>query len=159
MENKIEKTERQSEKKRHSKQLLVGVISLGCDKNRVDSEIMLSFLSQAGYRFTSDPSIADIIIINTCGFIASARDESMDAISEMIQYKSADKGRCKRLIVTGCMPQRWSNEMREEFPEVDVFLGIDQYFSSVIKYLLSFYVYQKQIRKSHQTIQNVRCDE
>ena len=114
-------------KKKAPKALLVGVISLGCDKNRVDSEVMLTYLSQAGYRFTSDPSIADIIIVNTCGFIASARDESMDAIAEMVEYKNPEKGRCKRLVVTGCMPQRWSNEMREDFPEVDVFLGIDQY--------------------------------
>ena len=109
------------------KSLLVGVISLGCDKNRVDSEVMLTYLSNAGYRFTSDPANADILIVNTCGFIASARDESMDAIAEMATYKEQGKGRCKRLVVTGCMPQRWSNEMREEFPEVDVFLGIDQY--------------------------------
>ncbi len=109
------------------KSLLVGVISLGCDKNRVDSEVMLTYLSNAGYRFTSDPANADILIVNTCGFIASARDESMEAIAEMAAYKEEGKGRCKRLVVTGCMPQRWSNEMREEFPEVDIFLGIDQY--------------------------------
>lgn len=117
--------EKTTEKKQNISSLLVGIISLGCDKNRVDSEVMLTYLSNAGFRFTSDPANADIIIINTCGFIASARDESMEAISEMAAYKQ--NGRCKRLVVTGCMPQRWSNEMREEFPEVDIFLGIDQY--------------------------------
>ncbi len=105
--------------------MLVGVISLGCDKNRVDTELMLTFLQQAGYGFTSDPSKADIIIINTCGFIANARKESMDTIVEMIEYKKL--GTCKRLIVTGCMPQRWLKDMRKDLPEVDVFLGIDQY--------------------------------
>ena len=105
--------------------MLVGVISLGCDKNRVDTELMLTFLQDAGFRFTSDPSKADIIIINTCGFISSARQESMDTIEEMIEYKKM--GTCKRLVVTGCMPQRWLKEMQQDLPEVDIFLGIDQY--------------------------------
>lgn len=105
--------------------MLVGVISLGCDKNRVDTELMLTFLQEAGYGFTNDPSKADIIIVNTCGFIASARTESMDTIEEMIEYKQA--GTCKRLVVTGCMPQRWLKEMQHDLPEVDIFLGIDQY--------------------------------
>ena len=105
--------------------LLVGVISLGCDKNRVDTELMLTFLSEAGYGFTSDPSKADIIIINTCGFIYNARKESMETIEEMIEYKKT--GVCKKLVVTGCMPMLWLKEMREELPEVDIFLGIDQY--------------------------------
>lgn len=105
--------------------MLVGVISLGCDKNRVDTELMLTFLSDAGYDFTNDPSKADIIIINTCGFIASARNESMETIEEMIEYKKM--GTCKKLVVTGCMPQRWLKEMQKDLPEVDIFLGIDQY--------------------------------
>lgn len=105
--------------------MLVGVISLGCDKNRVDTELMLTFLKDANYKFTSDPSKADIIIINTCGFISTARKESMDTIEEMIEYKKL--GTCKKLIVTGCMPQKWLSEMRKELPEVDVFLGIDEY--------------------------------
>lgn len=109
------------------KDMLVGVISLGCDKNRVDSEIMLTYLSNAGYKFTSDPANADILIVNTCGFIKSAREESMEAINEMIEFRKNPNARCQRLIVTGCMPQKWSTEMREEFPEVDIILGIDQY--------------------------------
>lgn len=129
-----------------NKSLLVGIISLGCDKNRVDSENMLTYLSQAGYRFTSDPAIADIIIVNTCGFIASARDESMDAINEMVEYKKPGKGRCKKLVVTGCMPQRWSNEMREDFPEVDIFLGIDQY-PDIVKILESSFAKKTKIVK------------
>ena len=100
-----------------SKSMLVGVISLGCDKNRVDSEVMLTYLSDAGYKFTSDPANADILIVNTCGFIASARDESMEAINEMSEFRKDPNARCQRLVVTGCMPQRWSDQMREEFPK------------------------------------------
>lgn len=112
-------------KNNQEKKLLVGVISLGCDKNRVDTEHMLTYLAEGGYGFTSDPSKANIIIINTCGFISNARKESMDAIIEMSEYKRI--GTCKKLIVTGCMPQLWLNDMRKELPEVDIFLGIDQY--------------------------------
>lgn len=132
MANKKEKEIKTTEsdvlnvKKISQKSLLVGIISLGCDKNRVDAEIMLTYLRDAGFKFTSDPANADIIIINTCGFISKARDESMEAINEMSEYRSNPNARCKRLIVTGCMSQKWSNEMREEFPEVDIFLGIDQ---------------------------------
>lgn len=108
-----------------NEKMKVGVVSLGCDKNRVDTELMLTFLRNAGYSFTPDPAEAQIIIINTCGFISSARKESMDTIVEMSEYKK--QGSCKRLIVTGCMPQLWLKEMREELPEVDIFLGIDQY--------------------------------
>lgn len=124
-----------SSSKHKHKALHVGLISLGCDKNRVDSEIMLTYLRDAGYKFTSNAANADILIVNTCGFIKSARTESMDTINEMSEYRKNPKARCKRLIVTGCMPQKWSNEMREEFPEVDVFLGIDQYpdIANIIK--------------------------
>lgn len=136
--------EKTTEKKQNINSMLVGIISLGCDKNRVDSEIMLTYLSNAGFRFTSDPANADIIIINTCGFIASARDESMEAITEMAAYKQ--NGRCKRLVVTGCMPQKWSSEMREEFPEVDIFLGIDQY-PEIVKILESSFSKSSRIVK------------
>ncbi len=110
-----------------NKKLNVGVISLGCDKNRVDTEHMLSYLQEAGFSFTSDAKRADIIIINTCGFIKASRDESYDTIVEMIAHRK--KGRCKRLIVTGCMPQKdeWLQQMRKDLPEVDVFLGINEY--------------------------------
>ena len=105
----------------------VGVISLGCDKNRVDSEIMLTYLSEAGYKFTSDASNADVLIVNTCGFIETARSESMDTIAEMVEYRRNPKYRCKRLVVTGCLPQRWSANILNEFPEVDIILGVDHY--------------------------------
>lgn len=132
--------------KKKRKTMLVGVISLGCDKNRVDAEIMLTYLRDAGYKFTSDPANADILIVNTCAFIATARDESMETISEMTEFRSNPAYRCQRLIVTGCMPQKWSNEMREEFPEVDIFLGIDQY-PDIVKIIEASFEKNKKIVK------------
>ena len=132
--------------KKNYRSKLVGVISLGCDKNRVDSEIMLTYLRDAGYKFTSDASIADIIIINTCGFIKNARNESMDTINEMSEFRRNPNARCQRLIVTGCMPQKWSNEMREEFPEVDIILGIDQY-PDIVKIIEASFEKNKKIVK------------
>ncbi len=132
--------------KKQYKSKLVGVVSLGCDKNRVDSEIMLTYLRDAGYKFTSDASIADIIIVNTCGFIKNARNESMDTINEMSEFRRNPNARCQRLIVTGCMPQKWSNEMREDFPEVDIFLGIDQY-PDIVKIIDASFEKNKKIVK------------
>ena len=133
-------------KKKPTNSMIVGMISLGCDKNRVDAEIMLTYLRDAGFKFTSDPANADIIIVNTCGFISKARDESMEAINEMSEYRKDPKARCKRLIVTGCMPQKWSGEMREEFPEVDAFLGIDQY-PQIVKIIETSFEKNKKIVK------------
>ena len=104
---------------------LIGVVSLGCDKNRVDTETMLTYLSQAGFGFTSDPKEANVIIINTCAFIAKARKEAVDTIDEMLEYKK--KGKCEKIIVTGCMPQKYLPELKKEFPSVDCFLGFDDY--------------------------------
>lgn len=127
-DTKVKMTESATKRKKSIERIMnVGVISLGCDKNRVDSEIMLTYLSEAGFKFTSDASNADIIVVNTCGFIETARTESMDAIAEMIEYRKNPKYRCKRLIVTGCLPQRWSANILNEFPEIDIILGIDSY--------------------------------
>jgi ribosomal protein S12 methylthiotransferase len=104
------------------KEQQIGVISLGCSKNRVDTELMLGKLGEAGYRFTADPAEADIILINTCGFIESAKQESIDTILEMAQYKQ--KGKLKALIVTGCLSGRYQGELAESLPEVDAFLGV-----------------------------------
>ena len=104
---------------------LIGVVSLGCDKNRVDTEMMLTYLNQAGFRFTSDPKEANVIIINTCAFIAKARKEAVDTIDEMLEYKK--KGKCEKIIVTGCMPQKYLPELKKEFKTVDCFLGFDDY--------------------------------
>ena len=106
--------------------LKVGVISLGCDKNRVDTENMMTYLRNSGkYTFVSDPSEADIIIINTCAFIQSARSESKDTIREMCDYRT--KGNCKCLVVTGCYPQKYIKDLTVNFKEVDIFLGTNEY--------------------------------
>ncbi len=102
----------------------IGVVSLGCDKNRIDSENMLAYLQDDGYELTGDPSLAEIIIVNTCGFIDSAKQEAIDTVLEMSEYK---KGKCKYLIVTGCLPQRYMSDMADGFPEVDMFLGTANY--------------------------------
>lgn len=104
----------------------VGVISLGCDKNRVDTENMMTFLSESGsFVFTGDPSDADVIIINTCAFIKSARDESKDQIEEMIDYR--EKGKVKCLVVSGCYPQKYIHDLKVNYPQVDIFLGTNEY--------------------------------
>jgi ribosomal protein S12 methylthiotransferase len=101
------------------------VVSLGCPKNRVDTEVMLGLLIQAGYAVSGDPGEADVIIVNTCGFIEAAKQESIDTILEMAQYKQ--DGRCAALLVTGCLTQRYLNALSEELPEVDGFLGVNDY--------------------------------
>ncbi|MBR0507849.1 MAG: 30S ribosomal protein S12 methylthiotransferase RimO [Clostridia bacterium] len=103
----------------------VGVISLGCAKNQVDTQTMLGYLKAAGYTFTAEPSEADILIVNTCGFITPAKEESIDAIFEMAQYKK--EGSCRLLVVTGCLSERYRKELTEEMPEVDLFLGVREY--------------------------------
>lgn len=105
--------------------LNVGVISLGCPKNLVDSEIMLGLLEKDGYHITSDPSKADIIIVNTCGFIEDAKRESIEAILEMAKFK--ERGRAKHLVVTGCLPQRYREDIYRLFPEVDLLIGTGEY--------------------------------
>lgn len=113
------------EKSNNLKDKLIGIVSLGCDKNRVDTEIMLTYLQNAGYAFTSDPKMANIIIINTCAFIEKARKEAIDTIDDMLKFKKI--GKCEKIIVTGCMPQKYLPLLKKEFPKVDAFLGIDHY--------------------------------
>lgn len=103
----------------------VGVVSLGCVKNRVDTEQMLAILTQHGYSLTDQAEKADILIVNTCGFINPAKEESIDTIFEMAQYKQT--GRCKLLCVTGCLSQRYGENLAEEIPEADIIVGISQY--------------------------------
>ncbi len=103
----------------------VGMVSLGCAKNLVDSENMLGMLRDRGYEIVSDPSQAEIIFVNTCGFIESAKQESIDAIFEMAEYKKT--GRLKKLFVTGCLAQRYADALAAEMPEVDGFMGVADY--------------------------------
>ena len=96
-------------------------VSLGCDKNLVDSEVMLGLLSRAGYEFTDDESEAEVIVVNTCCFIGDAKEESINTILEMAAQK--ETGKCKVLIVSGCLAQRYKDEVLKEIPEVDGILG------------------------------------
>lgn len=102
----------------------VGMVSLGCDKNRIDSEILLGTISNE-YEITNDPKEADIIIVNTCGFIEKAKEESINTILEMAQYKTNYK--CKLLIATGCLTQRYGEELKNLMPEIDIMLGVNDY--------------------------------
>ena len=103
----------------------IGVVSLGCSKNLVDTEVMLGMLRDKGCEIVSDPSLADIAIVNTCGFIDSAKQESIDAILEMAELKK--QGRPQKLLVTGCLAQRYASELVKELPEVDGFMGVHDY--------------------------------
>jgi ribosomal protein S12 methylthiotransferase len=102
----------------------VGFISLGCPKNLVDSEVMMGRLKQEGYEITSDAAEADTLVVNTCGFIDAAKKESVDAILEAARLKS--EGKCQRLVVAGCLVERYRDELRAEMPEVDAFIGTSQ---------------------------------
>ena len=99
----------------------IGRVSLGCPKNLVDSEVMLGLAQEAGHELIRDPQNADVLVINTCAFIDSAKQESVDAILEMAQHKK--EGSCRRLIVTGCLAERYRDELRREIPEIDAILG------------------------------------
>ena len=96
-------------------------VSLGCAKNRVDTEVMLGVSDQSGFRIVDDPTSAEVIVVNTCGFIGPAKQESIDTILEMSEHKAS--GSCHRLVVAGCLSQRYPAELAEELPEVDHFLG------------------------------------
>ena len=102
----------------------IGFVSLGCPKNLVDTEVMLGILGQEGYDIVSRPEQADVIVVNTCGFIDSAKEESIQTILEMAEYK---KDRCKLLIMSGCLAERYHDEILEEIPEVDAVVGTGDY--------------------------------
>src|SRR3989440_6752873 len=102
----------------------VGFISLGCPKNLVDSEVMMGQLKQKGYEITGDAAEAETLVVNTCGFIDAAKKESVEAILEAARLKS--EGKCKRLVVAGCLVERYREELRAEIPEVDAFIGTSQ---------------------------------
>ena len=103
----------------------VGVVSLGCDKNRVDTEVMLANLVSGGYEITSEPSDADVIIVNTCAFLESARKEAIDTILEMANFKR--EGRCQKVIVTGCLGQKFGDELYRDLYEADAIVGTYEY--------------------------------
>jgi len=103
----------------------IGMISLGCPKNAVDTEYLLGDLVNTGYEITTRQEEADVLVVNTCGFIESAKRESVDAILEMAQLKT--DGKCRKLIVTGCLSERYSDELLKEIPEIDHIFGVNQY--------------------------------
>lgn len=102
----------------------IGVVSLGCAKNLVDTEIVLGFLQEAGHELVADPLQAEIILVNTCGFIEAAKEESVNTILEMAALK--ETGSCRGLIVMGCLSQRYAQELWEEIPEIDALLGTNE---------------------------------
>ena len=101
------------------------MMTLGCPKNRVDSEVMLGTLKHRGYTLVQDPAAAEVIVVNTCAFIGPAKQESVDSILEMAEFKK--NGHCSTLVVTGCLSQRYSTELAKDMPEVDHFLGTSAY--------------------------------
>ena len=115
----------------------IGVVSLGCPKNLVDSETMLGLIHEENYEITNDPSEAEIIIVNTCGFIESAKEESINATLQMAEYKKS--GSCKYIIVTGCLSQRYAEELFSELPEADAIAGVEVYdeIGSIIKRVMN----------------------
>lgn len=102
----------------------VGMVSLGCPKNLVDSEVMMGMLARQGYELTADCEAADVLVINTCGFIDSARQESVDTILELARLKQT--GSLKRLVVAGCLVERYREELQREIPEIDACIGVNQ---------------------------------
>src|SRR6266699_2704146 len=104
----------------------IGMISLGCAKNLVDAEIMLGSVLQRGMEITSRAEEADVLVVNTCAFIDSAKEESIEAILEAHQQRGLTKRPGQKLIISGCMSQRFARELRQEMPEVDAFIGLDQ---------------------------------
>ena len=101
------------------------LISLGCPKNLVDAEMMLGFLKKDGFDFTSRPEEGEVIVVNTCGFVEDSKRESIGQILEMAKYK--EEGRCKVLVATGCLSQRYSEQLSKEMPEVDLFIGTGEF--------------------------------
>ena len=107
----------------------IGFVSLGCPKNLVDSEVMMGLLESRGHQLTTDPAAADALVVNTCSFIDPAKQESIDTILEMAEYKKS--GRARRLVVAGCLVERYRNELKDQIPEVDAILGTNELESIV----------------------------
>lgn len=130
----------------------VALISLGCSKNLIDSEVMINNIKNDEYIITDDVSNADIIIINTCGFIETAKQESIDAILDMAEYKN--KGKCRALIAAGCLAERYKEELMKELPELDAVIGTGDYreITEVIQKVLGG---EKVIRYGHQEIVDI----
>lgn len=103
----------------------VGFVSLGCSKNLIDTEMMIGVFKNNGFTIVNNPQTADIIVINTCGFIEPAKEEAINTILEMAEYKKT--GKCKILVATGCLVERYKEELEKALPEVDIFLKYSDY--------------------------------
>ena len=101
--------------------------SLGCSKNLVDSQVMLGYMGLDGFSVATDPSESEVIIVNTCSFIEASKKESIDTILELADFKDPEVGRCKALVVSGCMAQRYSQALEDDLPEVDLIIGTGEY--------------------------------
>ena len=130
----------------------IGFISLGCSKNLVDTEKMIGICKKNEFEIVSDAQEADIILINTCGFIQSAKEEAIQTILEMSEYK--ETGNCKYLVVTGCLIQRYKGELEKEIPEVDLWITIDEYdnFWGKLEELLEQKDYTEQKLDDHNRV-------
>ena len=102
----------------------IGFVSLGCPKNLVDTEVMMGQLTARGHELTPHPSDADVIVVNTCSFIDPAKQESVDTILEMAEYKKS--GRARKLIVAGCLVERYRDQIRDQLPEIDALVGTNE---------------------------------
>ncbi|WP_127718400.1 30S ribosomal protein S12 methylthiotransferase RimO [Halobacteriovorax sp. HLS] len=101
--------------------------SLGCSKNLVDSQVMLGYMGLDGFKVVPEPVEAEVIVVNTCSFVEAAKQESIDTILDLADYKDTEHGNCKALVVSGCMAQRYSDQLEQSLPEVDMFIGTGEY--------------------------------
>lgn len=101
--------------------------SLGCSKNLVDSQVMLGYMGLDGFSIASEPSLAEVIVVNTCSFIEASKKESVDIILEMADFKNPENGQCKALVISGCMAQRYAHQLEQEIPEADLIIGTGEY--------------------------------
>jgi len=132
----------------------IGFVSLGCSKNLIDTESMIALVKEAGYNIVSDKESADIIIINTCGFIDDAKEEAINEILETAKYK--EEGKLKKLIVAGCLAQRYSKEIETELPEVDKIVGIGS-FQDIVKIIEDEgKLFVGEVEKSYKELDRVR---
>ena len=133
----------------------VGFVSLGCSKNLVDTEIVIGHFKKHNFEIVNNPEIADIILINTCGFIESAKEEAINTILEMAEYK---KQKCKYLIVIGCLVQRYYDELLKSLPEVDLFIKIDEYESlwTKIEDLINKNKVEKSVTKPMKKVSEIK---
>ena len=129
----------------------VGLVTLGCTKNQVESEMILGAFKSQGFNIVNQVEDADIIVVNTCGFIQSAKEEAIDTILEMADYKEI--GKCKALIVTGCLAKRYKSQIIESMPEVDLVIGVDEYEN--ISEILSNFFNQKKLLNQYKFTQKL----